>query len=210
MKLSGSISNTLIIAGFFVVAVIGTALIVLQIQNQQDVRSRATEPSVTWSTSQSAVTSCPTTGSGAVITVSFSNIESNQSSTAMTVSVKDQQSGESVNLGNVAGGQTKTGKIETGRETLAAGTVTFTLTWTDGHSGTDSRSATYKAVSNCQPTPTPTPSTAPTPSKTPTPTVTPKPSTTPTPTTKVSPTPTICPTLGPVENVHIECPNCPK
>lgn len=205
MKLPASLSNTLIVATFLLVAVIGTVLIVLQIQNQQDVRSRATEPTVTWSTSQSAVTTCPAQGSGAEITVSFSNIEPNRSSTAMTVKVKDQQTGESVDLGSVAGGQTKTGKIETGRQTLNAGTVTFSLTWTDGHSGTDSRTANYKAVSNCQPTPTPKPNT-PTPTKTPTPTVTPKPTI---PGTTPSPTPTICPTVGPVQNVRIECPNCP-
>jgi hypothetical protein len=211
MKLTNSLSSTLIIAGFFAVAIVGTVLIVMQIQSQQDVRSRADEPSVTWQTSQSAVTSCPAQGSGAIITVSFSNTEPNQSSNAMTVKVKDQQSGESVTLGNVTGGQTKTGKIETGRQTLTAGTVTFTLSWTDGHSGTDSRTASYKAVSNCQPTPTPTltpkPSATPTPKVSPTPTVTPKPTI---PGTTPSPTPTICPTLEPVKNVHIDCPNCPK
>jgi hypothetical protein len=74
----------------------------------------------------------------------------------MNVIAKDLQTGKSVNLGSIKGGQTKTGPIETGRTTLSGGTVDFALTWTDGHNGADSRSASYKAVSNCiSPTPTP-------------------------------------------------------
>lgn len=201
--------KTLVIGLFFLAALVGIPVAVIQLQQQQELRQRAEEIEVTWETNQSASTSCPTSGGGAVINVTFSNTEPNRASLSMDVVVTDQQSGKSTNLGSVAGGQTKTGQIQTGRTTLNAGSVRFNLTWTDGRSGVDSRTASYKAVSNCQPpTPSPTPSKTPTPSPTGvTPTVTLTPTTTPTKTP--TPTPTICPTLGPVQNVRIECPNCP-
>lgn len=188
--------STLWAIAFFVTALIGTVVTIIQIQNQQDVRTRATgDTTVTWQTSQFAVTSCPTSGDSAVIIVSFSNLEQNRSDTAMNIKAVDQQTNKSTTISNIRGGETKTAVIETGRTTLSAGTVKFTLTWTDGHSGTDSRSANYKAVSNCNP-PTTTPTQGPTVTPTNAPTGTP------------SPTPTVCPTLEPVKNVHIECPNC--
>jgi len=202
--------KSLTIATLVAVAII-IPITVVQVLQQQDLRQRADE--VTWATNQSAATSCPTTGNGAIITVSFSNTEPHQSSQSMDIVAKDLQTGKSVNLGSIAGGSQKTDVIQTGVSTLAAGTVQFNLKWTDGHSGTDTRTATYKKVDNCSPTPTPTPS--PTPSITPSVTPTPNPSSTPTPTPTPSstpapstPTPTICPTLGPVTNVRIDCPYC--
>jgi hypothetical protein len=115
----------------------------------------------------------------------------------MNITATDTQSGKSITLTDIQGGDSKTGQIQTGKTTLAAGTVSFGLSWTDGHSGTDSRTAPYNKVSNCQP---------PSPSPSPTPKTTPKPS----PSALPSVSPTICPTLGPVKNVHIDCPNCPK
>ncbi len=113
----------------------------------------------------------------------------------MNVTATDQQTGKSVDMGSIQGGDTKTDAIDTEETTLNAGSVTFNLSWTNGQSGTDTRTASYNAVSKCTPTPTPT--------------LTPKPTPTPTPTTPPgSPTPTICPTLAPVKNVHIICPNC--
>lgn len=204
MKLPDQISTSkVLLVASFLVALVVIPVGVIQLQQQQELRQRAEgEISVQWLTSQSASTSCPTGGSGAVISVSFTNTEPNQPSMAMNVTALDEQTNKSVNLGSIAGGQTKTGQIQTGKTALNAGTVKFSLSWTDGHSGTDSRTADYKAVGNCQP-PTPTPS--PTPAG-PTPTGT----RTPTPTPTKTPTPTICPTLGPVQNVHIDCPNCPK
>ncbi len=142
-----------------------------------------------WYTTQSASSACASDGSGAIISATFTNTEAPTTSTAMNVTVKDQQTGESVNMGSIKGGSSKTSRITTGKDSLNAGSVTFYLSWTDGHSGTDTRTASYKAVYKClvqsTPTPTPTPSIPP-----------------------GQPTPTICPTLGPVDNVHITCPNC--
>lgn len=194
---------------FIIAALVGTPIAVYQLQQQQTGnQSRA------WYTSQSATTSCPTNGSysytssgttnGIIITVKFSNTESNLSKNSMNVIAKDRQTGKSVNMGAIAGGQTKTGVIETGRTTLSAGTVDFNLTWTDGHTGIDTKSSAYNAVIYCnQPTPpysTPTTSQAyPSPTQA-----------YPTPTLPYGVTPTACPTLGPVQNVKIDCPNCPR
>jgi hypothetical protein len=175
------------ILGLFVIP-----LTIIQVQNQQNTQQRADE--ILWATDESASTSCPDDGSGVEIKATFSNTEPRKSSTDMDVVVKDQQTGKTADMGTVRGGETKTVTIQTGKSTLKAGSVTFSLTWTDGRNGVDSRTASYKAVSNCV-----------TPTSTPTPTVTP----TQVPTGEPTPTPTICPTLGPVKNVTIECPNCP-
>jgi hypothetical protein len=162
-------------------------LTIIQVQNQQNIQQQAEE--VAWATDQSASATCPDEGEGVEITATFSNTEPRRTSTDMDVVVKDQQTGKQVEMGTVRGGETKSVTIQTEKETIKAGSVTFSLTWTDGRSGVDTRTASYKAVSNCvKPTevPTPTPTTMP-----------------------GTPTPTICPTLGPVKNVTIECPNCP-
>ncbi len=170
---------------------------IIQVQNQQNTQQRA--ESLAWLTSQSAATSCSTSSSQAVINVTFNNTEPNQSVYAMNVVATDQQTGKSVDLGSITGGSSKTGQIMTGMASLNSGTVTFALTWTDGHSGTDSRTANYNAINNCsQPSPTLQPS----PTQQPTAIPTPYPSDQP------SPTPTVCPTLKPVQNVKITCPNC--
>jgi hypothetical protein len=207
MKVTAS-SRALLGILFIVAALVGTPLAIYQLQQQQEIRQRA-DTTIAWATDQSAATICPPDGSGVNINVTFSNTEPTRNSTSMDVTVKDRQTGKTVNLGSIQGGQTKSGVIATGKTTLSAGTVDFNLKWTDGHSGIDSKTATYKAVTNCNP-PTPTPTKPPT--------ITPtKPYSTPSPTTKLSITPkpsvsvspTICPTLGPVKNVRIDCPNCP-
>ncbi len=185
---------------FIIAALVIIPVTVLQIQQQQEIRQHA--ESVLWNVGQSASTSCPIPGNGVDIKVTFSNSEPNQSSTAMTVTATDQQTGKTVDFGSIKGGQTVNETIHTGRSTLNAGTVLFKFKWTDGHFGSDTSSASYQAVRNCiAPTSTPTPEVTLTPTITPTipPGVTPS----------TTPTPTICPTLGPVKNVHIECPNCP-
>lgn len=140
---------------FVLAALVGTPIAIFQLQQQQEIRQRA-DTGIAWSTSQSASSSCPTTGSGAIITATFNNTEPDRSNYAMNVVAKDRQTGKSVNLGSIRGGQSKSGVIQTGRTSLSAGTVDFALTWTDGHSGIDSRSAGYQTISNCN-TPTPTP-----------------------------------------------------
>jgi len=172
-----------------IIALIVIPLTLIEVQSQQNLKQNA--ESILWYTSQSASTACATDGSGADITASFTNTEPRSTSTDMNVTVKDQQTGKSVNMGSIRGGATKTSTIKTGRTRLNAGSVTFNLSWTDGHSGIDSRTASYKAVNSCTPSPTPTPIPSPTPTTPP-----------------GQPTPTICPTLSPVKNVHIVCPNC--
>lgn len=166
-------------------AVVGIPLTIIQSQNQQNILQRAN--TVQWATSQGALTICAEDGSGVDIKVRFNNTEPvNKPSLYMDVVAKDQQTGQTVNMGTIKGGESKLETIRTGKDSLSAGKVTFLLTWSDGHSGTDSRTATYQSVSKCL---------APTPTNTPPP-------------NEPTPTPTICPTLGPVKNVHIDCPNC--
>lgn len=173
-----------------IIALIVIPLTLIELQSQTGFRQNA--ESIMWLTTQSASSACAADGSGTNISATFINTESRTPSLEMNVIVHDQQTGMSKNMGSIQGGDSKTVTIQTGRPSLAAGSVTFALSWTDGHSGTDTRTASYKAVSQCvQSTPTPT--------KKPTPTPTTPPG---------MPTPTICPTLGPVKDVHITCPNC--
>ena len=170
------------------IAIIAIPLTIIQVQSQQNLQQEA--EGILWLTNQSASATCPADGSGVTINVIFTNTEPKKSSTAMDVTAKDSQSGKSVDMGSIQGGSTSSNTITTGKSSLKSGSVTFLLTWTDGHKGSDSRTASYKSVSNCAPQPTATP--------------------TPYPTGQPTPTPTICPTLAPVKNVHIDCPNCAK
>ncbi len=170
-----------------IIALIIIPVTLIEVQSQQNYKQNA--ETIYWYTTQSASTECAANGSGAVISVSFTNTESRSSSTAMNVVVKDQQTGKSINMGTIQGGDTKTDAINTDKTTLNAGSVIFYLTWANVSSGTDSRTANYQAVADCTPPPSQPPSPSPT-------------------TPPGSPTPTICPTLGPVKNVHIICPNC--
>ncbi|HSX09168.1 MAG TPA: hypothetical protein VLF93_03380 [Candidatus Saccharimonadales bacterium] len=187
------LSPKLITITLAVLAIIIIPITVIEVQNQQNLKQNA--ESILWITNQSASTACAPDGSGANIEVTFTNAEPPSTSTSMNVTAKDAQTGKTVNMGAIKGGSSKTSAIVTSKTTLDAGTVTFALSWTDGHAGTDSRTASYKAVSKCISTPTPTPKPIVTPSPTPT-------------TPPDQPTPTICPTLEPVKNVNIVCPNC--
>lgn len=145
-----------------------------------------------WCTEQSASVSCV---NGADIHVSFSNTETDKNN-AMNVVAKDEQTGQSTDLGKIEAQETKSGDIATGRSTINSGNVTFYLTWSNGQSGSDTRSEGYSSVTCEMPTPSETPSpTPPCDSMTPTPTETPTPSVTPTETPIETPTAT--PTAGP-------------
>jgi len=170
-------------------------LTLIEVQSQQSLKQNA--ESIFWIANESASTACAPDGSGSNIAVTFTNSESPSTSTSMNVTATDKQTGKSINMGSIKGGISKTSVIETGKTSLSAGTVNFALSWTDGHSGTDTATASYKAVSQCLAQPTPTIKATPTPKPTPTPTTPPG-----------QPTPTICPTLAPVKDVHIVCPNC--
>ncbi len=155
-------------------------------RNQQNISGHA------WYTTQSASVSC--SSSGAVISASFTNTETNQA-LGMNVIAKDVQTGLSVDMGSVPSGQTKQIQIPTAKTQLTASNVIFFLTWTSGKSGSDQRGAAYNAITCAAPTATPTPSPAPTS----TPTPTPKPTNTPTPKPTSAPTltPTSVPTIAP-------------
>jgi hypothetical protein len=186
-------SPKFIILALGIIALFVIPLTLIEVQNQQNLQQEA--EGIFWVTNQSASTACAPDGSGANIAATFTNSEPRTTSTAMNVTVKDQQTGKSVSMGSITGGNTKTTVIETGKTSLNASTVTFDLSWTDGHSGTDSRTASYTSVSKCTTTQ-------------PTPTVPQQSTPTPTPLPSGAPTPTICPTLGPVQNVKIICPDC--
>jgi len=102
-----------------------------------------------WQTNQSSSSYCSDANS-AVIGWSFTNTEPNTSGNSMDVIAKDNQSGTTSNKVTVPGGQTATGKLDTGKTTLGKGTITYTLTWTDGHSGVDTRTSSYDE-SDCTP-----------------------------------------------------------
>lgn len=142
---------------------------------------------IAWATAQSAQSECSSRNT-VLIKVSFTNKEKTR---AMNVEAKDEQTGKNTNLGAIEGGQTKTGDIDTNIDSIMDGVVIFYLTWTDGGSGSDKRSAQYKSVSCAKPSPTP--------AVTPTPTTTPR--ETPTPT--ISPTPTIIPTSTPIPTITL-------
>lgn len=181
----------LLVGGLLIVSLVGIPLTIVFLQQQQIFQQQA------WHTTQSANASC---GPDAKVTinVTFSNTESLGDSNAMNVTVKDLQTGGVASLGTVNPGTTKNGTIATTRSSIAAGGVVFTLTWTNGRSGTDTRTANYPAVASCvQPTATPTatpkPSLSPSPSLTPTTTLTPTPTSTPT------LTPTLLPSVTPTD-----------
>lgn len=128
--------------GFIIVTLLGIPFTVLFLQQQQVFSPHA------WVTTQSASATCDATGK-AVITAKFSNTEPAGAANAMKVTVKDAQSGVTIDLGVINPGETKTGDIQTGLTSLTTGGVLFTLKWADGHSGTDTRTATYPAVTTC-------------------------------------------------------------
>jgi hypothetical protein len=178
--------KAIVIVGFLIVSLIGVPLTVIFLQQTQIFQQQA------WKTSQSASAACGPDGK-VVITANFSNTEPSGASNAMDVTVRDTVTGGTVNIGTVNPGQTKSGTIQTTRTSITAGGVIFSLTWTNGRSGTDTRTASYPAVAACsQPSPSPT--------VTPTPTLPqPSPSSSPTPTPTSSPTPSEVPTATPTD-----------
>lgn len=152
-----------------------------------------------WCTDQSASVSCV---NGADIHVSFTNAETDKNN-PMNVVVKDNQTGQSTDLGRIEAQETKSGDIATGQSTLHNGDVTFYLTWANGHSGQDTRTEGYSSITCQMPTPTQTPSESPTE----TPCITETPTETPTETVTPTETPTITPTPTPVVVTATPTPN---
>ncbi len=122
------------------ILLVGIPLTITMLQKQQIFKQFA------WSTTQSASASCSSTDGSAAIQVTFTNTETSKS---MDVVAKDMQTGKSITLGTVKPQKTATNSIITNQASLNDGTIMFTLSWTDGTSGTDTRTASYKAVSGC-------------------------------------------------------------
>ncbi len=122
------------------ITIVGIPLTLYSLQKTQIFQNFA------WYTEQSASTMCSTDNGNAVIDVSFSNTETDKD---MNVKANDLQTGTFVDLGTIKAHNTKKAEIDTMKNSIKSGSVIFKLTWSDGSSGTDTRSATYPAVNNC-------------------------------------------------------------
>lgn len=127
-----------------VILLIGLPLTLYQSQIQQIFRQFA------WQTTQSATAICSPNSSNIILKVQFSNQEQDKD---LDVVAKDLQTGESVNLGTVKRGESASGDIDTGLESIDDGSVIFTIA--EGNSGTEEFTANYLAVEGCV-TPSPT------------------------------------------------------
>ena len=97
-----------------------------------------------WQEEHSASAVCD--GENVKVEVSFKNKESGGAEKCMSVVAEDQESGNSVNLGNVNPGETKTGTINLNTSATDGGKVIFELEWCSDSHGTDSRESTYSTL----------------------------------------------------------------
>jgi|GEM_PF-4613062 len=104
-----------------------------------------------WKTDQSATAIC--SGTTPTINWAFTNTEPNKNHLSMDVTVSDSNTNQTQGPITAAAGDTITGSFDVSGYTLASGTLTFDLEWTDGRGGVDSRTASYSAV-DCTPEPT--------------------------------------------------------
>ncbi len=129
-------------------AMIVLPLIVNNLREQQDLRSRAqvAQPSANQELSgevilQSSQSQC--TAAGEVeIGVSYTNIDKTRS---IEVTAKDEATGKTVALGTIAPEETKTATIPSGKNSVTASTVTFTVAYTDSPTQTEQKTASYEA-----------------------------------------------------------------
>lgn len=101
-----------------------------------------------WKTEQSGGAICSEQNT-VVLEWSFTNTEPNKPKWAMDVVAKDNNSGIESAKVTVNPGETKSGTIDTGLDTVGKGTITLKLTWTDGRQGVDTRTVQYDAT-NCR------------------------------------------------------------
>lgn len=128
-------------------------LIVNNVQKQQDLRGRSqvVQQSATQELSgnvviQSAQSMCTAAGN-VEIGVSYTNIDTKR---AVDVTATDKTTGATVSLGTIAPEESKTAVIPTTSNSVASGTVTFTVAYTDTPDQKEERTATYEARS-CAP-----------------------------------------------------------
>lgn len=128
-------------------------LVINNLNQQQDVRSRAdyVQSSNTQELSgtvvvQSSQALC--TAAGLVeLGVSYTNTNTTRS---VEVTATDQTTGQSISLGTVSPEETKTGTIDLGTNSIANGTVKFTVAYTDNPNQKEEKTATYLSRT-CQP-----------------------------------------------------------
>lgn len=129
-------------------AMIVLPLIVNNLREQQDLRGRAqiAEPSANQELSgqvtlQSSQSQC--TAAGEVeVGVAYTNVDKTRS---IEVTAKDEATGKTVSLGTIAPEETKTGTIPSGKTSVTAGTVTFTVAYSDTPTQTEQKTATYES-----------------------------------------------------------------
>ena len=80
---------------------------------------------------------------------SFQNKEPNDTKWDIDLTVKESNSGSTDGPHTVKATKSATGMIDTDLTSVGNGKVVFEMTWTDGRSGVDSRSASYDAL-ECQ------------------------------------------------------------
>ncbi len=131
-------SSKLFIIILLAIALVGIPLTLYAIQQRQVLNQFA------FSTQQSATAECSAVDGSAVIKVTFANTES---STPLTVTANDLQTGTFVSLGTIQPQGVNSVDIVTLHSSLSNGTVVFKLTAPDG--STSQVSATYNAINNC-------------------------------------------------------------
>lgn len=82
---------------------------------------------------------------------SFENQEPNKESLSMDLIVSDSNSNATSETYTVKPGETVTGILETDLKSVENGTISFTLTWSDGRTGIDTRTSHYTALQCAQP-----------------------------------------------------------
>ena len=115
-------------------ALIITPLIIHNLNQQQDLRGRsqtidpnATSELANISTTQTSLAQCTAAGF-AEVGVAYTNPDKDRT---VSVTATDTNTGQTINLGEVGPGQTNTGSIALGKNSVSNGTVRFTVTYID-------------------------------------------------------------------------------
>lgn len=139
-----------------------------------------------WYTAQSVAVSC--NNNKIKFKITFTNREP-AGTKSMNVIATDIQTGQKIDMGPINGGETKSVEMTSDSGELPGGTIMYSLTWTSGARGVDSRSASYSSV-KCSTVPSPT-LILPSPSILPTSTITPSATLTSTQAPSNTPSPTL-------------------
>ncbi len=107
----------------------------------------ATSHASAWATSESAKAEC--VDGHIVIKATFTNMEPEGESNSMNVSASVHGTPMSPAVQVVPAQESKSFTLETGFGDILPGEVSFDLSWSDGHPGTDSRRASFTAYGPC-------------------------------------------------------------